>query len=137
MSEEWVWRILVFAAAYFAIRILCPRDTVIDSIFVALLFTVGLTLANAWYSSERISFKQKEYVIVAKKPPMFFSVTLKDIETGKIYKEQTVSKFCTNHENILVGDVVKLNESIYRFKNGRIVTKVSVHDISAKCLKDY
>lgn len=137
MSEEWAWRIMAFAAGYFAIRILCPKDTVTDSIFVALVFTVGLVLAKGWYTSERISYMQKEYVIVAKKPPMFFSVTLKDRETGKIYENQSVSKFCVNHENILVGDVVKLNESIYRFKDGRTVTTVSAHDIFAKCLKDY
>lgn len=138
MSEVWTWRFLIFVAIYFLLRIVCHRSTTYkDCLWVALGATVLITLVNAWVMSEQISFKKKEYVIVAKKPPMWFSVTVRDVETGMIHENLTVSKFCTNHENIMVGSKHQLEEKIYRSSSGKEVISVNAYGIFPLCLKDY
>jgi hypothetical protein len=78
---------------------------IIFSVFVYSTFKRG--------SYEVVSNTKKEYEIVGIKRPKHFQLDLKDLETGYIYKNVSVSRHCNS--------IYKFNEIKYKFSKENIV----------------
>lgn len=66
---------------------------------------------------------EKTYEIVEIKKPKRFKVSLKDVETGVIYKMERVSKRCVSWDKLKIGSKWKFEEVTYQY-GAEVYTKV-------------
>lgn len=100
-------------------------------VFMGLLAVIAFSVFcySIWEkgSYEVISNTQKNYEIVGIKRPKHFQLDLKDVETGYIYKNVSVSKHCNNWRKIPLNSVYVFNEIKYKFSKENIVyVKINV-----------
>jgi len=73
----------------------------------------------------------KVYEVVGIKPPKRFKVDLRDVETGKIYKGQYVSKRCSSWKKLEIGSKWKFTQITYKDQDG--VLSYSISDVHSLC----
>lgn len=64
---------------------------------------------------------RKVYEIVDIRRPKHFRVDIKDVETGRIYKNKGISKHCNHWQNLKVGSRWYFTEVVYQGKDMRYV----------------
>lgn len=105
------------------------EDTIIIlmGLLAIIIFSVLVYSTFKRGSYEVVSNTTKEYEIVGIKRPKHFQLDLKDLETGYIYKNVSVSKHCNNWKKIPLNSIYKFNEIKYKFSKENIVyVKVNV-----------
>lgn len=64
---------------------------------------------------------RKVYEIVEVRRPKHFRVDIKDVETGRIYKNKGISKHCNHWQKLKVGSRWYFTEVVYQGKDMRYV----------------
>jgi len=86
---------------------------------------VGVVLAAVMLSGcdKEIHSEQREYEVVGVKPPKHMRVDLRDVKTGELFKDVSVSKRCSGWETLKIGTHFWLIERTYQgesFKYHRV-----------------
>lgn len=64
---------------------------------------------------------RKVYEIVEVRRPKHFRVDIKDVETGRIYKNKGISKHCNHWQKLKIGSRWHFTEVIYQGKDVRYI----------------
>jgi hypothetical protein len=78
-----------------------------------IIFLVCFSLLGCEFPKE-IKRIEKTYEVIEIKKPKRFKVSLKDIETGVVYKMVSVSKRCSNWQKLKIGSQWKFDEVTYK-----------------------
>lgn len=101
----------------------------IKSMVTAILFAA--VLLSGCQPGEVVERSLKVYEVVGIKPPKRFKVDLRDVETGKVYKAQYVSKRCSSWKKLEMGSQWKLTQVTYKDSEG--VLSYSIADVHSIC----
>lgn len=95
----------------------------------------ALFLAGCGLKDKVVDIQDKMYEVVEIKPPKHFYITLKDVETGEIYKRLYVSKRCSSWKKLEKGSQWAFREFTYEGKKGQY-KKVEVDSTFCDKLKE-
>lgn len=88
------------------------------SLILGVIFLTGCEPHQPDVVESRI---RKVYEIVEVRRPKHFRVDIKDVETGRIYKNKSISKHCNHWPKLKVGSRWYFTEVIYQGKDMRYV----------------
>lgn len=101
----------------------------IKSIIAALM--AATIFLSGCQPREVVDRSVKVYEVVGIKPPKRFKVDLRDVETGKVYKDEYVSKRCASWKKLEMGSKWKLTQVTYKNSDG--VLSYSIVDVHSIC----
>ena len=97
----------------------------INKFIVAVLMASTVLLSGCSDPKQVINQTLKEYeIILIKRPisfvkaPRSFRVNIRDVETGKVYEAQTVSRHCSAWKRLEIGSKWKFTELTYKDTKG-------------------
>lgn len=91
---------------------------IMRSLILGVIFLTGCEPHQPDVVESRI---RKVYEIVEVRRPKHFRVDIKDVETGRIYKNKSISKHCNHWQKLKVGSRWYFTEVIYQGKDMRYV----------------
>lgn len=75
-----------------------------------------------------VEVKEKKYLLVGINPPKHFAINLRDIETGRITGELSVSKRCSAWRKARIHEVLAFKEITREYEDSRRTIAVYVKD---------
>lgn len=91
-------------------------------VFVVLLFVFLESKIDRIEHSEHVV---GDFKLIAINPPKRMRVDLQDVSTGRIYKNQHVSKWCSNYkQHAIIGKVYTLKRGIFTHESGQKTTRL-------------
>lgn len=102
-----------------------------SKLIMAVLMAATVFLSGCSDPKQVVKQTLKEYEIVeVKRPiafvkaPRAFKVSIRDIETGQVYKSQTVSRHCSVWKRLDIGSKWKFTELTYKDSEGVVSYEV-------------
>lgn len=75
-----------------------------------------------------VSEKWKKYQIIGINPPKHFYITIRDVETGQVFKDLYISKHCNSWRKGRIWEINTFKETIYEDSAGKRTVRVHVGD---------